>query len=146
MDLMILKIDGEDPQNYQKGEYFQISKENKTKIDNLISIIDNVGLKDVSEIELSENGAYVTYQNRVIIEISDISNAQYMLKMAANILDEYIGINENGRIFLDFSTKSVHFLPEKCQLKLLNCGNLKKTLGLNRIIYYKTLLDAVLIN
>ena len=109
---MILKIDGEDPQNHQKGEYFQISKENKTKIDNLISIIDNVGLKDVSEIELSENRAYVTYQNRVIIDIFDISNAQYMLKMAANILNEYIGINEKGRIFLDFSTQYVHFLPE----------------------------------
>ena len=115
--LMILKIDGEEPQNYQKGEYFQISKENKTKIDNLISTIDNVGLKDVSEIELSENGAHVTYQNRVIIDIFDMSNAQYMLKMAASILDEYIGMNENGRIFLDFSTQSVHFLPENAKPK-----------------------------
>ena len=110
--LMNLKIYDAEPHNYQKGEYFQISKENKTKIDNLISIIDKIGLKDVSGIELLENGAYVTYQNRVIIEILDISNAEYMLKMAANILNEYIGINENGKIFLDFSTQAVHFLPE----------------------------------
>ena len=110
--LLILKIDGVELKKYQKGEYFQISKEDKAKVDNLINIIDNVGLKDVSKIELCESGAYVTYQNRVIIEISDISNAQYMLQMAANILDEYIGLNENGRIFLDYSTHSIHFLPE----------------------------------
>lgn len=111
-DVLTLKINTDFFEDCQKGQYIDLPQEDKTKISSLINKLDSVGCKDISRMAFDESKIYLTYQNRIVIEIPDISKADYMIDMSMNILDNYIGINECGRIFLDISSKSVHFLPE----------------------------------
>lgn len=109
---LILKINTDFFENCQKGQYIELPQEDRTKINTLINKLDSVGCKGINRIAFDESEIYVTYQNRIVIEIPDISKTDYMIDMSMNIIDDYIGINERGKIFLDNFNQSVHFLPE----------------------------------
>ncbi len=109
---LTLKINSELFENCQKGQYIELEKEDEIKINSIIAKLDSVGFKDINMISFDESSVYITYQNRIVIEISDMSKLDYIINMSRSIIDSYIGINEHGRIFLDNSNQSIHFLPE----------------------------------
>lgn len=109
---LVLKINTDVFEDCQKGQYLELPQEDKTKINTLINKVDSIDCKDITRIAFDESKIYVTYQNRIVIEIPEISKANYMIDMSMKIIDDYIGINEHGKIFLDNSSQSVHFLPE----------------------------------
>lgn len=109
---LILKINTDFFEDCHKGQYIELPQEDKTKINKLINKLDSVGCKDINRIVFEESKIYVTYQNRIVIEIPDISKTNYMIDMSMNIINDYIGLNERGKIFLDNFGQSVHFLPE----------------------------------
>lgn len=111
-DTLVLKMNSDFFEDCQKGQYIKLNQEDSIKINSLVEKLDAVGFKDVNMIVFDEAGVYITYQNRIVIEIVDLSKVDYILNMSINILDNYIGINEHGRIFLDNSNQSIHFLPE----------------------------------
>lgn len=109
---LILKMNNDFFDDCKKGQYIELNQDDNIKINSLIEKLDSVGFKDVNMIVFDEAGLYITYQNRIVIEIADMSKVDYILNMSINILDNYVGINEHGRIFLDNSNQSIHFLPE----------------------------------
>lgn len=111
-NVLILKMSSDFLEDCKKGQYIKMNHEDFVRINSLIEKLDGVGFKDISMVAFDESGLYITYQNRIVIEISDMSKVDYIINMSMNIIDNYIGINEHGRIFLDDSNQSIHFLPE----------------------------------
>ncbi len=97
--------------DYKKGDYLQFSKDEKQKIDSIISGIENAQLKDITKISITKDKIEITYQNRILIEINNMSKIEYILMASAKIIDEYIGVNESGKILFDEVNQSIHFLP-----------------------------------
>lgn len=109
---LILKMSSDCLEDSIKGQYIELNDEDIVRTNSLIEKLDSVGFKDVNMVAFDESGVHITYQNRIVIEIPDMSKVDYIINMSMNIIDNYIGINERGRIFLDDSNKSIHFLPE----------------------------------
>lgn len=106
-------ISGIDIQNPVQGNFItQQNQQELEKFKMLQTQMQETGLTDITGIELTENGANVTYQDRIVIEIDNWDNASYILQASKKILDLYIGAQETGKIIFEPGDQSIHFVPD----------------------------------
>lgn len=95
------------------GDYIELTDQSqKDKLTLVTADVEQVGLTDITGIALTQEGVDLRYQNRITIEIDDMSQTEYILNASKVILDSYIGSEEKGKLFYVDSNQSIHFLPE----------------------------------
>ena len=66
---------------------------------------------------IDANTTHITSENRIVLEIKDISKTDYLIKMSKEAMKKIIGRNEKGNLTYIKSKKTLHFIPEKTILK-----------------------------
>lgn len=90
----------------------------KAKVELLKSIlkaIESSKLKDITAVNIkSDSNIYMMYQNRLKLNLGSISEIEYKLKAAAEIIakEDEVAPNEKGEIFLA-DTDNIYISPEK---------------------------------
>ncbi len=93
-------------------------KTQKKKAEVLEKIFDAVeksGLKEITEIDIkSTSNIYITYQNRLKLNIGSVNDIEYKLKSAVEIIkkEDEINPNEKGEIFLA-NPENIYVTPDK---------------------------------
>ena len=99
--------------NLKSGDFFEISNEEEEKLKVLKEIIEKEKIKNITKIKLTDETTYVTFEDRVTLEIEDFSKTAYLINFSLKVLKNSIGSLEEGRIIYLKSNNSLHFIPSR---------------------------------
>lgn len=124
----IFKIDEEIPENafvlyienlsfndLKVGSIFKLPEEEEKKFKIIKDAINSENVNNITKVEINKDKTYITFEDRVTLEIEEIEKANYLISITKNILEDIniIGKYQKGKIIYLKSKKSIHFIPYK---------------------------------
>lgn len=116
-NIITLEILNLDLNKFKEGEFFKLPEKEEQKLKIIQNTIETEQIKNITKIEIDANTTYITFENRITLEIKDISKTDYLIKMSKETMKKIIGRNEKGNLIYIKSKKTLHFIPEKTILK-----------------------------
>jgi len=103
-----------DDSTIQQGSFLKINENNISyQLKTVKTVVESTGISDITSVQITgENSVILEYQERIKIEIYDLSQAEYILEASKTIISGYIGTNEHGTLFYEEGDMSMHFLPD----------------------------------
>ena len=101
----------DDLKNYNAGDFFELQEEKQEKFEIIKNAIKNENAKNITKVNLKNPKVYITFENRIVLEIDDISKTQYLINLSKIMLKKFIGSFEKGKLIYLKSKKSMHFIP-----------------------------------
>ena len=95
------------------GDFLQLDENTEQSLNVIKDAINLENAKNITKIKLDNSLILIIFENRVVLEITDISEVQYLLRISLKILKSLIGPSEKGKIIYLKSKKSIHFIPFK---------------------------------
>ena len=109
-----LAIEGLSFDGHKKGSFLKLPDKENEKLNIIKDAIRNQKNRNITDIEIrTNNTAQITFENRITINIDDISKTEYLLNLCNEMLKKHIGANEKGRIIYIESKKRINFVPNK---------------------------------
>lgn len=124
----IFKIDEEIPENafvlyvenlsfddLKIGSVFKLPEEEEKKFIIIRDAINSENVDNITKVEINKDKTYITFEDRVTLEIEEIEKANYLIGITKNILEDIniIGKYQKGKIIYLKSKKSIHFIPDR---------------------------------
>lgn len=106
-----LVVNNTNPKTYGIGEFFKLDEEKQEQFEIIKSAITNENIHNITKICLNKDKIYIIFEDRVTLEIDDVSKTQYLLNLSKIMLKNFIGSLEKGRLVYLNSKKSMHFIP-----------------------------------
>ncbi len=95
------------------GDFLKIAQQEQQILNPVQTALKNSGLNNITKIEIKPNlEIIITYNDKIEIEIDSISKIDKITSMAATIINQYVGANEEGTIKFFEHDKTMHFIPK----------------------------------
>ena len=115
----LIVIKGTEPAIMQKGEKFVSKDGNKDKL--LSSLTDQIlssEFEKITQIDISDSyNVKLLYDNRITIELGTQSDLEYKIKYSKELVNEKIGNNKKGTLFMSDSKSNEASFVEEGDLK-----------------------------
>lgn len=106
-------ISGFETKNLKQGDTIDLKETNAKEIENIYNVAKKSGIGNITGIEFKAGGVNILYENRITIQVEDLSRLEYELKGASEIIQKYVGTQEQGTIIYQESDKRFHFMPKR---------------------------------
>ena len=115
----LIVIKGTEPVITQKGEKFVSKDGNKDKLlSSLTEQILNSEFEKITQIDISDSyNVKLLYDNRITIELGTQSDLEYKIKYSKELVNEKIGNNKKGSLFMSDSKSNEASFVEEGDLK-----------------------------
>lgn len=109
----ILRVEGMNFNNLEIGSTFELSEEEEKKFKIIKDTINSEDIDNITKVEINKDKIYITFEDRITLEIEDIEKANYLMGISKNIVEKIAGKYEKGKIIYLKSKKSIHLIPIK---------------------------------
>lgn len=101
------------------GEHMQSSDPSKLKIYNdMIKILDSIGMKKITEIDLSSrSGITILYDGRITLELGSSVDLDYKLNYFKSVIDSKLTDEFRGRLVYNGADSGISAIPEGAGIK-----------------------------
>lgn len=95
------------------GDFLKIAQQEQQILNSIQNALKNSNLNNITKIEIKPNlEIIITYNDKIEIEIDNISKIDKITSMATTIINQYVGANEEGTIKFFERDKTMHFIPK----------------------------------
>ena len=109
----ILRVEGLNFNDLEIGSTFELPEEEEKKFKIIKDAINSENINNITKVEINKNKTYITFEDRITLEIEDIEKTNYLIGISKNIVEKIAGKYEKGRIIYLKSKKSIHLIPIK---------------------------------
>ncbi len=109
----ILRVEGMNFNDLKIGSTFKLPEEEEKKFNIIKDAIKSEDIDNITKVEINKDKTYITFENRIIVEIEEIEKTNYLLNVSKYIIKNIAGKYEKSKIIYLKSKKSIHLIPIK---------------------------------
>ena len=112
-DIFTIDIKNISCDKYKTGDLLKLSQKDEKNLNTILNAIKSTNTNNITNIKITKTEkAYITFQDRITLEIENISKTSYFLNLCKQIF-KFIGENQKGKIVYIKDKKTIHFIPYK---------------------------------
>ena len=112
-DAFVLVVEGINFNDLEIGKTFELPEEEEKKFKVIKDAINSENIDNITKVEINKDKIYITFEDRITLEIEEIEKTNYLLSVSKNIIEKIAGKYEKGKIVYLKSKKSIHLIPIK---------------------------------
>ena len=98
---------------YNVGDFLKLEENMEKNLQAVKEAIELEHAKNITKIKMDSSLILIIFENRVVLEINNPADIQYLLSISLKIIKNLIGPFEKGKIIYLKSKKAIHFIRFK---------------------------------